>query len=116
MAFSLFGRRGSEADKQADKEPKREEERPLEQTAEQPAPEKRGFFDRMRQAVTRTRENFSEQIGSVLALTREVDETSLADLETVLLRADIGGPTVARGDREPAAARVAARDREAGTS
>lgn len=61
-----------------------------------PAPEKRGFLERMRQAVTRTRENLSEQIGSVLALTREVDESSLADLEMVLLAADLGGPTVAR--------------------
>ena len=27
-------------------------------------PERRGFFDRMRQAVTRTRESFSESMGS----------------------------------------------------
>jgi fused signal recognition particle receptor len=47
----------------------------------------------MRQAVTRTRDSFSESIGSVLALTREVDETSLAELETVLLAADIGSAT-----------------------
>jgi fused signal recognition particle receptor len=47
----------------------------------------------MRQAVTRTRDSFSESIGSVLALAREVDETSLAELETVLLAADIGSAT-----------------------
>jgi fused signal recognition particle receptor len=47
----------------------------------------------MRQAVTRTRETFAESIGSVLALTREIDETSLAELEGVLLSADIGAPT-----------------------
>jgi fused signal recognition particle receptor len=47
----------------------------------------------MKQAVTRTRDSFSESIGSVLALTREIDETSLAELEAVLLAADIGSPT-----------------------
>jgi fused signal recognition particle receptor len=57
------------------------------------APARRGFFDRMRQAVTRTRDSFSESIGSVLALTREIDETSLAELEGVLLSADIGAAT-----------------------
>ncbi|MDP9039146.1 MAG: signal recognition particle-docking protein FtsY [Acidobacteriota bacterium] len=92
MAFSLFGRRASESDKPQ----KPEDERSAESAAEESAPERRGFLERMRQAVTRTRDSFSEQIGSVLALTREVDESSLADLETVLLRADIGGPTVAK--------------------
>ena len=61
------------------------------------APEKRGFFDRMKQAVTRTRDSFSESIGSVLALTREIDETSLTDLEGVLLAADIGADDGADG-------------------
>jgi fused signal recognition particle receptor len=105
MVFSLFGRRSPEPEKQSpepektssepEKQHEREQERPRPAEAEA-QPEKRGFFERMRQAVTRTRESFSEQIGSVLALTREVDETSLADLEMVLLAADIGGQTVAR--------------------
>ncbi len=43
----------------------------------------------MKQAVTRTRETFS----SIAALTREVDDRSLDDLELALLAADIGGPT-----------------------
>jgi fused signal recognition particle receptor len=77
MAFSLFGKRKAES----------------ESTDEGVELEKRGFLDRMKQAVTRTRDSFSESIGSVLALTREIDETSLADLEAVLLAADIGAPT-----------------------
>jgi fused signal recognition particle receptor len=86
MAFSLFGKRGADAEK---------DEAPLKAAADEAtgALEGRGFFDRMRQAVTRTRESFSDSIGSVLALTREVDETSLDELEFVLLRADIGGKT-----------------------
>jgi fused signal recognition particle receptor len=90
MAFSLFGKRRPDSDTT-------DEGQDLEagesSAASPAAPEKRGFFDRMKQAVTRTRESFSESIGSVLALTREVDETSLAELETVLLAADIGGAT-----------------------
>ena len=49
----------------------------------------------MRQAVARTRESFSESLNSVLALTREVDESTLQSLEPILLAADIGAPTTA---------------------
>jgi fused signal recognition particle receptor len=54
-----------------------------------------GLFDRMKQAVTRTRESFTESIGSIIALTREIDETTLLDLEPLLLAADLGAPTTA---------------------
>jgi fused signal recognition particle receptor len=77
MAFSLFGKRGPDS----------------ETTDEGKDLQPRGLFDRMRQAVARTRDSFSESIGSVLALSREVDETSLAELESVLLAADIGSST-----------------------
>jgi fused signal recognition particle receptor len=55
--------------------------------------EKGGFFSRMRQAVTRTRESFSSRIGDLVALTREVDEAALETLETALLTSDIGVQT-----------------------
>jgi fused signal recognition particle receptor len=55
--------------------------------------EKRGFFGRMREAVTRTRESFSSRIGDIVALTRVVDEAALEDLETALLTSDIGVQT-----------------------
>jgi fused signal recognition particle receptor len=86
MAFSFFGKRTPDPETT-------DEEKDLETNRESSAPEKRGFFDRMRQAVTRTRDSFAESIGSVLALTREVDETSLTELEAVLLAADIGSAT-----------------------
>jgi fused signal recognition particle receptor len=87
MAFSFFGKRGSDSETT-------EERKNFDANGDAPrVEEKRGFFDRMRQAVTRTRDSFSESIGSVLALAREVDETSLAELETVLLAADIGSAT-----------------------
>jgi fused signal recognition particle receptor len=60
-----------------------------------PEPPKLSFFDRMKQAVTRTRESLSESIGSVVALTREIDQASLDQLEPRLLAADIGSATTA---------------------
>ena len=87
MAFSLFGKRST--DSETDKENKSAGS----SSTSEALTEKRGFFDRMKQAVTRTRDSFTESIGSVLALTREIDETSLAELEAVLLAADIGSAT-----------------------
>jgi fused signal recognition particle receptor len=60
---------------------------------EQEPEEKQGFFGRMRQAVTRTRESFTTRIKDIVALTREVDESALEDLETALLTSDIGVQT-----------------------
>ena len=85
MAFSLFGKR--------DKTPEAPEPASP-STGTQPEEGRRGgFFERMRQAVTRTRESLSSQIASVVALTREVDEASLDDLEFALLGSDIGAVT-----------------------
>src|SRR5271170_4352183 len=56
-------------------------------------PEKQSIFDRMKQAVTKTRDSLGEKIEGVIALTREVDEASLEDLEMVLLSSDIGVAT-----------------------
>jgi fused signal recognition particle receptor len=54
---------------------------------------KLGFLDRMRQAVSRTRESFSAKISDLAALTRTVDESALGDLESILLSSDLGVPT-----------------------
>ena len=51
------------------------------------------FLDRMKQAVTRTRESLSSRLEGVLALTRTVDESTLEDLESALLTSDLGLPT-----------------------
>jgi fused signal recognition particle receptor len=55
--------------------------------------EKPGFFGRMREAVTRTRESFSSKIGDLVAMTREVDEAALTELENALLASDLGVQT-----------------------
>jgi fused signal recognition particle receptor len=61
-----------------------------EEKPEQEPEEKPGFFGRMRDAVTRTRETFSTRVNDLLAITREVDEAALEDLETALLTSDLG--------------------------
>ena len=90
MAFSLFGKRNPTPDDV----PAPPAEQKAEQTAAAPS-EKSGFFSRMREAVTRTRESFSQSLNTVLALTREVDESTLQSLEPILLAADIGSATTA---------------------
>ena len=100
MAFSFFGRKNPQPDEAPpDLEEQKAEEVAAAPPASPPAPPpdatRRGFFDRMRQAVSRTRENFSESIGGIIALTREVDESTLQSLEPLLLAADVGAATTA---------------------
>ena len=63
------------------------------ENTEDPDAPKSGFFSRMKQAVTRTRESFSSKIEGIVALTRFVDEAALEDLESALLTSDIGVAT-----------------------
>ena len=60
---------------------------------EESEPKKKGLLDRMKQAVSRTRESLEERIDSVLSLTRTVDESALEDLEMSLIASDIGVTT-----------------------
>jgi fused signal recognition particle receptor len=54
---------------------------------------KPGFFGRMKQAVSRTRESLSSKIEGIVALTRAVDESTLENLEAALLTSDLGVQT-----------------------
>jgi len=58
-------------------------------------PEKKSIFERMRQAVTRTRDSLGERIDSVLSMARTVDEEALEELEMSLIASDIGVTTAA---------------------
>jgi fused signal recognition particle receptor len=82
MAFSFFGKRDKDAP---------EPENP--EVASLPEPERLSFFERMKQAASRTRESFTGSLGTIVALTREVDDIALDDLEFALLASDIGAPT-----------------------
>src|ERR1700691_3080919 len=54
---------------------------------------KPGLFERMKQAVTRTRENLAERIEEVVAFGKEIDRNTLDDLEATLIGADLGSAT-----------------------
>ena len=56
-------------------------------------PKKQGIFERMKQAVSRTRENLSERIDEVVSLNAEIDRNTLDDLEATLIGADLGTKT-----------------------
>src|SRR5215472_12852078 len=54
---------------------------------------KSGLFDRMKQAVTRTRESLAERIEEVVSFGKEIDRNTLDDLEATLISADLGAAT-----------------------
>jgi fused signal recognition particle receptor len=51
---------------------------------------KLGFFDKLKQGLSKTRNNFTEKIDNLLKFTRKVDEETLEELEEVLISADVG--------------------------
>ena len=54
---------------------------------------KPGFLDRMKDAVSRTRENLSDRIEEIVAFNQEIDANTLDDLEATLIAADLGTTT-----------------------
>jgi fused signal recognition particle receptor len=55
--------------------------------------QKPSFLDRMKQAVTRTRENLADRIEEVVSFSKEIDRNTLDDLEATLIAADLGTAT-----------------------
>lgn len=55
--------------------------------------ERAGFFDRMREAVSRTRESLSQRLEEIAAAGKEIDADVLDELEAALLSADLGTAT-----------------------
>ncbi len=55
--------------------------------------QKPSFLDRMKEAVTRTRENLSERIEEAVSFRKEIDRETLDDLEATLIGADLGTTT-----------------------
>src|SRR3984957_10397238 len=55
--------------------------------------QKPSLFDRMKEAVTRTRENLSQRIEEVVSFGKEIDRATLDDLEATLIGADLGNTT-----------------------
>jgi fused signal recognition particle receptor len=55
--------------------------------------QKPSFLDRMKEAVSRTRENLAERIEEAVAFSKEIDRNTLDDLEATLIGADLGTTT-----------------------
>ena len=57
--------------------------------------EKPSFLERMKQAVTRTRESLNERIDDLASIGKEIDRNTLDELEATLIGADLGTATTA---------------------
>jgi fused signal recognition particle receptor len=55
--------------------------------------QKPSFIERMKEAVSRTRENLAERIEDVVSIGKEIDRSTLDDLEATLIGADLGTET-----------------------
>src|SRR6201993_4564282 len=55
--------------------------------------QKQSFLDRMKEAVSRTRENLAERIEDAVSFNKEIDRNTLDDLEATLIGADLGTTT-----------------------
>jgi len=55
--------------------------------------QKPSFVERMKEAVSRTRENLAERIEEVVSIGKEIDRATLDDLEATLIGADLGTTT-----------------------
>jgi fused signal recognition particle receptor len=55
--------------------------------------QKPSFIERMKEAVSRTRENLAERIEDVVSIGKEIDRSTLDDLEATLIGADLGTVT-----------------------
>src|SRR6202795_1356002 len=51
------------------------------------------FIERMKEAVSRTRENLAERMEEVVSIGKEIDRSTLDDLEATLIGADLGTTT-----------------------
>jgi fused signal recognition particle receptor len=55
--------------------------------------QKPSFIERMKEPVSRTRENLAERIEDVVSIGKEIDRSTLDDLEATLIGADLGTTT-----------------------
>src|SRR5262249_20378927 len=54
---------------------------------------KPGLFDRLKEALSRPPQNFSDRIEEAVAFSKEIDRNTLDDLEATLIGADLGSAT-----------------------
>lgn len=49
-----------------------------------------GFFDKLKQSLSKTRENFSEKFDNLLKFTKKIDDETFDELEELLIASDVG--------------------------
>ena len=52
-----------------------------------------GFFEKLKQGLTKTRDDFNNKLSQVFSLGRKIDEEFYEDLEETLIQADVGVQT-----------------------
>ena len=52
-----------------------------------------GFFERLKEGLSKTRRNFTERIQELVSFSASIDEDFLEELEMILLSADVGVKT-----------------------
>ena len=52
-----------------------------------------GFFDKLKQGLSKTKESFNEKVNNVFKNFRKVDEDLLEELEEALIMSDVGMET-----------------------
>ena len=48
-----------------------------------------GFFEKLKQGLTKTRDDFNNKLSQVFSLGRKIDEEFYEDLEETLIQADV---------------------------
>jgi fused signal recognition particle receptor len=54
------------------------------------------FFSKLKEGLTKTRNNFVDKVNQLVAVTRKIDEELFEDLEAVMLQADVGVAATSR--------------------
>ena len=52
-----------------------------------------GFFERLKEGLSKTRRNFTDRIQELVGLSATIDDDFLDELEMILLSADVGVKT-----------------------
>lgn len=69
---------------------KNKELREKENTDDKPKEEKKGFFSKIKEGLSKTKSSFTEQFNNIFKLYKKIDDNLLDELEETLISADIG--------------------------
>ena len=98
--FSWFGKKKETAEETEEDEDEEEDDEDEEEDDVPPVKKKKGFFARLKEGLTKTRDSFVYNLDVVFDGAEMIDDDFFDDLEEILIMGDIGvGPTEAILDR-----------------